>query len=247
MAPELIRFETHGSPVDIWSLGCIVYELLFGELPFEGDEGTPFEIWGNVMQYVTTGTGLTFPALYYMKSRTHWNIQELIEKMLSANPADRPLALEISGHAALDAYPLLQMEQKTIPAPIPPALAARRHKVRLSRLVHSHAHVHARACALAHHMRVLSPLGALLSTQAFIDGAKDVQSSLAQSQVEDKPNKKDVKLFAGFQACEGWGEDLARVKHLTGDLEEMGEQNVEPESEAESEDDGVVAKDTAAS
>ncbi|CAD8143217.1 unnamed protein product [Paramecium pentaurelia] len=35
MAPEVARFDSYGLQSDIFSIGCIFYQLLFGELPFE--------------------------------------------------------------------------------------------------------------------------------------------------------------------------------------------------------------------
>ena len=35
MAPELVREETYTEKVDVWSLGCIVYQLLSGFTPFQ--------------------------------------------------------------------------------------------------------------------------------------------------------------------------------------------------------------------
>jgi serine/threonine protein kinase len=35
MAPEIILNQTYGFDVDIWSLGCIVYEMKCGEKPYE--------------------------------------------------------------------------------------------------------------------------------------------------------------------------------------------------------------------
>lgn len=37
MAPELIRGESYDHKVDIWSLGCIMYQLLVGVPPFNTD------------------------------------------------------------------------------------------------------------------------------------------------------------------------------------------------------------------
>jgi len=37
MAPEVIRGEKHTAASDLYSLGCVLYELLSGERPFEGE------------------------------------------------------------------------------------------------------------------------------------------------------------------------------------------------------------------
>ncbi|XP_039012819.1 serine/threonine-protein kinase D6PKL2-like [Hibiscus syriacus] len=36
LAPEIVSGEGHGSPVDWWTLGIIMYELLYGVTPFKG-------------------------------------------------------------------------------------------------------------------------------------------------------------------------------------------------------------------
>ena len=36
MAPELVRHEKYSEKVDVWSLGCITYQLLSGKTPFDG-------------------------------------------------------------------------------------------------------------------------------------------------------------------------------------------------------------------
>jgi len=35
MAPEVLRGQTYDEKADIWSLGCVLYELLIGRCPFE--------------------------------------------------------------------------------------------------------------------------------------------------------------------------------------------------------------------
>jgi NIMA (never in mitosis gene a)-related kinase len=36
MSPEIMNNKKYNSKTDIWSLGCILYELMFLKLPFEG-------------------------------------------------------------------------------------------------------------------------------------------------------------------------------------------------------------------
>ena len=35
MAPELVKQDMYTEKVDVWSLGCIVYQLLTGITPFD--------------------------------------------------------------------------------------------------------------------------------------------------------------------------------------------------------------------
>lgn len=34
MAPEVLKGETYTSKVDVWSLGAVLYEMLFGVCPY---------------------------------------------------------------------------------------------------------------------------------------------------------------------------------------------------------------------
>jgi serine/threonine protein kinase len=36
LAPEILRWESYGPSVDMFSLGSVVYALVFGKLPFKG-------------------------------------------------------------------------------------------------------------------------------------------------------------------------------------------------------------------
>ena len=37
VAPEVIRNEWYGPKCDVWSFGCILYAMVCGQLPFDGD------------------------------------------------------------------------------------------------------------------------------------------------------------------------------------------------------------------
>jgi len=37
MAPEIMKKEPYSKKVDIWSIGIILFQLLFGKFPFTGE------------------------------------------------------------------------------------------------------------------------------------------------------------------------------------------------------------------
>jgi len=120
MAPEIIRFEPHGLPVDMWSIGCLMYEMLFGTVPFERQEGTPQEIFRMVASYAGGSSHLlAFPLPYRFKSLTHFHVVDLISQLLAPDARKRPTALQAAEHPAMSEFPLLGLEQKKFKAPHP--------------------------------------------------------------------------------------------------------------------------------
>ena len=43
MAPEVIRREPYGKPVDVWGTGVMLYTLLSGQIPFFGAKDRLFD------------------------------------------------------------------------------------------------------------------------------------------------------------------------------------------------------------
>lgn len=82
LAPELVLSKGHTSSVDYWALGCLIYELLVGNTPFQDDEQQ--RIFEKIIHVQKS---LTFPVGFDPKA------QDLIEKLLNPNPALRLGAL----------------------------------------------------------------------------------------------------------------------------------------------------------
>jgi len=88
IAPEILdRKCGHSFPVDIWSIGCILYTVLCGRPPFETSniESTYRKIKTNDYK---------FPA----NSKISPNAEALIRWTLSAKPEDRPTLQQILDH-----------------------------------------------------------------------------------------------------------------------------------------------------
>ena len=76
MAPEMIKGEPHGEPVDLWACGCILFILLVGEAPFTGNGSK------------------TRRAKYAFAPALKWasisdDAKDLVTKLLVAEPAKR--------------------------------------------------------------------------------------------------------------------------------------------------------------
>jgi hypothetical protein len=77
MAPELFRGEAVDHRTDLYSLGCVGYELLTGKPPFESDTGSA----GLLYQHVNED-----PEPLAISA----NVDRLVHSMLAKRPEDRP-------------------------------------------------------------------------------------------------------------------------------------------------------------
>ena len=87
MAPEVIKGE-YGHKCDIWSLGCVLYMLIAGKLPFEGYSKP--EVFGKISKGV------------YQEPKCSELCADLIRQMLTVKADQRPTALECYKHAWLE-------------------------------------------------------------------------------------------------------------------------------------------------
>ncbi len=81
MAPEQASGEVVGPTADIYSLGCMLYEMLAGEPPFTGK---------NAMQIMARHAMETVPSIQIVRSAVPDDVEEAIFAALGKSPADRP-------------------------------------------------------------------------------------------------------------------------------------------------------------
>ena len=120
MAPERLKNQPHGKPVDMWSIGVITYFLLCGYTPFDRDS------YLEERQAILSAA-YSFTPVEYWKS-VSVNARDFIKRCLVVDPKFR-----ITAHEALS-HPFLQQadeENHLQPAPQlvlkkPMAIAARR-------------------------------------------------------------------------------------------------------------------------
>lgn len=77
-APEILSYHMYGKPIDIWSLGCILYEMCTLFAPFYGNEQTQLSI---IQHHTATYT--------FLNNIHNIMIRNLIQPMLVTNPKER--------------------------------------------------------------------------------------------------------------------------------------------------------------
>lgn len=85
MSPEVLRGEPYDWKSDVWSLGCILYELAVLRSPFKS-EG--LDLYG-LFQKINKGEFEPVPPLYSD------HLRQVVNRMLSLSPADRPTLEEV--------------------------------------------------------------------------------------------------------------------------------------------------------
>ncbi|MFN3199922.1 MAG: serine/threonine-protein kinase [Bradymonadia bacterium] len=87
MSPEQCRSKEVGAPSDIYALGCILYELLTGQLPFDG---ALFEIMSAHLY-----TPPVAPSLLPGAEEIPRVMDDLVMRLLRKRPSDRPSAPDV--------------------------------------------------------------------------------------------------------------------------------------------------------
>jgi len=103
MSPEQARGKPVDKRCDIWSFGCVLYEMLTGKVPFQGE--TTSDTLANILKHE--------PDWQVVPSTTPANIQVLLRRCLTKDPRRR---LQHIGDASIEIS-----ETLNLPATMPPA------------------------------------------------------------------------------------------------------------------------------
>ncbi|KAI5625595.1 serine/threonine-protein kinase Nek3 [Silurus asotus] len=98
VSPEIWDNQPYNNKSDIWSLGCVLYELCTLRHPFEARS------WKSLILKVCRGTYTPLP------SHLPYELHYLIKQMFKTNPRDRP-----SIHTILSSHRVSRLLQKYIP------------------------------------------------------------------------------------------------------------------------------------
>lgn len=81
MAPEIIKGTGYGIYADYWSLGIMMFEILFGYVPFGENEVNPMAVYAKVLE-----KHIVYPKI---PPDTYVKAQALVEQLLSIQPNAR--------------------------------------------------------------------------------------------------------------------------------------------------------------
>jgi len=114
IAPEVLLNKGHGKPVDWWTLGILIYEMICGQPPFCDED--PMGIYQKIL------AGKVYFPKYFDK-----NAKALVKKLLTAdlskrygNLKDGPM--DILKHAWFSSLNFAELEEFKVPAPYKPAM-----------------------------------------------------------------------------------------------------------------------------
>merc|ERR1711907_86714 len=112
IAPEVLLNKGHGKPVDWWTLGILIYEMIVGQPPFCDEE--PMGIYQKIL------AGKIYFPKYFDK-----NAKALVKKLVTADLSKRYGNLkagsdDILGHSWFKGLDLKKMEAKEITPPYKP-------------------------------------------------------------------------------------------------------------------------------
>jgi WD40 repeat protein/serine/threonine protein kinase len=105
MAPEQAQAKLIDARSDLFSLGCVLYRLCAGRLPFLGE---------TTMAVLLSLSTDTPPAIRVLNPKVPVPLAELITRLLAKNPAERPS----SAQAVVEAIQAIE-RQSTTPAVLP--------------------------------------------------------------------------------------------------------------------------------
>ncbi|ORY46588.1 putative calmodulin-dependent protein kinase type 1 [Rhizoclosmatium globosum] len=116
MAPEILRRQGHGKPVDMWAIGVMTYFLLCGYFPFAvlGSEGADFS---NGVDRVLRADFAFEPKEYWMDISP--DAKDFISRLIRLNPDERMTAADALQHSWMGFAPIQGPDGASVGGRIP--------------------------------------------------------------------------------------------------------------------------------
>eukprot|EP01090_Pellita_catalonica_P021908 TRINITY_DN8329_c0_g1_i1.p1 TRINITY_DN8329_c0_g1~~TRINITY_DN8329_c0_g1_i1.p1 ORF type:complete len:424 (-),score=99.66 TRINITY_DN8329_c0_g1_i1:58-1329(-) len=111
LAPEVLRGEGHGTAVDWWSLGTLMFEMLTGLPPFYSQNI-------NIMYQKILTAELTFPS----NTTISKDARKLLEGLLTRDPTKRLNAEQVKAHAFFKSIDWDKCYRREIEPPFKPSV-----------------------------------------------------------------------------------------------------------------------------
>lgn len=89
LSPEMVQKKPYACPADVWSLGCVLYEMCALRVPFEAND------MRQLMERIVRTNPTRIPSSYSRE------VGDLCMEMLNREPAKRPTAASLVQHPAL--------------------------------------------------------------------------------------------------------------------------------------------------
>lgn len=104
LAPEVVQGVPYGAPIDCWAVGCVLYYMLIGDMPFDDNEGDNVTAngFGRLFKRIAEAN---VPEIHPGKwGKLSDGARGLITELLQPNPTDRmSMARVLEGDAWLNA------------------------------------------------------------------------------------------------------------------------------------------------
>lgn len=103
MAPEILKREKYNEKCDIWSIGVILYQMIYGKPPFNPPKGAHLQ---DLITLIEQGK-ISFESV-----QIPLDLQHFITSMLQTNPADRLSFDEFFAHPCIQLEYLATLNNK---------------------------------------------------------------------------------------------------------------------------------------
>jgi NIMA (never in mitosis gene a)-related kinase len=104
-SPEVWKDQPYNSSSDIWSLGCVLYEMITGHPPFQATD------MGGLAKKIIRGVYPSIPSCYSS------DLDSIVKKLLQTNPRLRPSAADILKNQVVKSHAHPELTEEVIDSP----------------------------------------------------------------------------------------------------------------------------------